>query len=346
MFSNRFFFIFLLVFANSICKAHIYCNHAKQPYNPLELNLFETQGLSLKISTANETASSLLTKTFSPLEKTLFTLGETPINSYGILKFLFVILIFYLTGLQAKKYIIKYGHRQKKIQAAGIYTLSRLVFYFFLMTGILFAFMLTGINLTTFNFIAGALGIGIGFGLQSIFNNFISGILILLEKNIRIGDILELESGEVGEVIEINVRNTLLQSVDGIDILIPNSEFITKKISNRTLLDKTRRLHIPFSVSYNTDKEFLKKILLAGINEVPMTVQTPRKNTELWLIKLGDSRLEFEMIIWINEYIDFKRDMSAKAYYSWLIHSILVSNNIEIPYPKREIYIKESPSAK
>lgn len=306
------------------------------------LNYFKNRNIMNWVQYQKETIPSHLSKSFAPFERTLFSLGDTPINTYGILKFLIIILFFYLSGIQIKKSILKYGNKQKKIQAAGIYTLSRLAFYFFLIFGILFAFMTTGINLTTFNVVAGALGIGIGFGLQSIFNNFISGILILLEKNIRIGDVIELESGEVGTVIEINVRNTLLQSFDGIDLLIPNSEFITNKISNRTLLNKTRRLHVPFSVSYNTDKNFLKEILLRGVNEVPMTVKEKKKEAQLWLVNLGDFRLEFEMIIWINEYVDFERDMSAKAYYAWLIHTILVSNNIDIPYPKTDIYIKES----
>lgn len=291
------------------------------------------------IAFQSENFTTYFGKIFSFFEKKLFFIGDIPVSLFGILRFFSIIFIFYLFGSKIQKSIRKYGHKQKKIQAAGIYTLSQLVFYLFLICGIFFAFASIGVSLTTFAFIAGALGIGIGFGLQSIFNNFISGILILLEKNIRIGDFLELDSGIVGEVIEINVRNTLVRSVDGIDVLVPNSEFITQQISNRTLLDKTRRIHVPFIVDYRTDKEVLKELLLKAVNEIPMTVKDVGKEAQLWPVKFAETGLELKLVVWINEYIPFKRDMGVNAYYLWLIHSVLVSNNIRIPCPHREVYM-------
>ncbi len=270
-------------------------------------------------------------------EKTLFTFGDTPINFYGIIRFFFTILIFCLIGRFFQFLIKIIGKKQKKIQSSALYTLSRLGFYFTLVIGVITAFSLIGVSLTAFAFFAGIFGVGLGFGLQNVFHNFIAGILILLEKNLRVGDFIQFENGDQANVKTINVRNTLLTTRDGVEILVPNAEFISKSFKNLTLKTRTRRVHIPFFVAHGTDKERLRDVLLSAIRKVPMTLTDEKKLPQLWLVKFGEFSLEFEAIIWVDEYTDFKIDMATTSYYLWLIHNELIANGFEIPVPRREI---------
>ena len=124
------------------------------------------------------------------------------------------------------------------------------------------ALNLAGINLTALTVLSGAIGVGVGFGLRSIFENFMSGIILIFEKSLKVGDFVELEDGTAGTVREVNVRSTIITTNDNIDILIPNSMFITGRVTNWTLRDTSRRLRIPFGVAYGSDKDVVKAAAL------------------------------------------------------------------------------------
>lgn len=278
-------------------------------------------------------------RSFSLFEVTLFTIGDTPVNTYGIFRFFILIILFYSLA-RFFQFVVKFiGRKQKKGHEPAFFALGRILFYVIFLFGFIFAISSIGIDLTAFAFIAGILAVGLGFGLQTIFHNFISGILILLEKNIRLGDYVELESGEKGVVKSIKVRSILMTNYDGIDVLVPNSEFTSKQFVNWTLTEPSRRLRLPFGVAYGTDKEFLKEVLIKAVKEVPMTLDEPNKFPQLWLMKFGSSSLDFEMVIWVNEYIKMhKRDMATHAYYMWLIHTTIIENGIKIPFPQRDVH--------
>ena len=125
--------------------------------------------------------------------------------------------------------------------------------YIFLLLGLVIGLSTIGIDFSNPALMFGALGIGTGFGLQSMVSNFFSGIIILFEKNIKVGDFVKLESGVVGEVREINIRSTHITTNDNIDILVPNSEFVNGRVVNWTLDDAFRRIHVPFGVAYGSD---------------------------------------------------------------------------------------------
>jgi len=207
------------------------------------------------------------------------------------------------------------------------------VHYIFL--GIIIAFVTLGVDFTAFAIVIGVLGIGIGFSLQSIFSNFISGIILLLEKNIRVGDFIELESKENGFVKEINVRTTLIRTLDNLEILIPNVDLVGKKFTNWTLSEKIRRIRIPFAVAFGSDKDYVKKVIIDAAKKIPTTIK--EKPIDVWLIDIGESSLDFELIVWVNEYIKDLPIIATRSRYLWAIESALMKNNIEIPYPVREI---------
>jgi len=197
-----------------------------------------------------------------------------------------------------------------------------------------------GINMAAFAVLGGAIGVGIGFGLQSIFSNFISGIIILFEKSIKVGDFIELQSGVHGQVREINIRSTLVTTNDSVDILVPNEEFIKAQVINWTLRDPRRRLRIAFGVAYGTDKEIVKKAGLEAAAAVEWTDASDGHEPSVWLVEFGDSSLNYELVVWLDPSA-VKRPARVKADYNWEIHSALAKYDLEIPFPQRDINIRQ-----
>jgi small-conductance mechanosensitive channel len=274
------------------------------------------------------------------MDEPIFKIGKSPVTLFGIFKFLLIIVISYFIAALIRKYIKKIGEKNRKITHAAFYNLSRLVFYMVFFLGIIIAFVVLGIDFTAFAIVAGALGVGIGFGLQSIVSNFLAGIILLLEKNIRVRDFIELETGEKGTVKEINVRTTLIRTLDNLEILIPNSDLVAKKFINWTLSEKIRRVRIPFSVAFGSDKEFVKKVVVNAAKKVPTTLV--EKPIDIWLVKMGESSLDFNLIVWVNEYVKDIPVVATTSRYLWAIESALVKNKIEIPYPVRDVRMKKN----
>ncbi|WP_233350569.1 mechanosensitive ion channel family protein [Henriciella barbarensis] len=207
----------------------------------------------------------------------------------------------------------------------------------FMAAAIIVAMSTLGINLTALTVFGGALGVGIGFGLQSIFSNFISGIIILFERSVKVGDFIELQSGVTGLVKEINIRSTLVTTNDNVDILVPNEEFIKAQVINWTLRDARRRMRIGFGVAYGTDKELVKTAALEAAEAVPWTFSgIPGREPQVWLVGFGDSSLDFELVVWLTEEA-VKKPSRVKADYNWELHTALYKYEIEIPFPQRDI---------
>jgi small-conductance mechanosensitive channel len=197
-----------------------------------------------------------------------------------------------------------------------------------------------GVDFTKFALLASALSIGIGFGLQTLVSNFVAGLIILFEKSMKVGDFVELESGITGEVQEINMRSTLITTNDNIDILVPNSEFINKNVTNWTMRDAYRRVHIKFGVAYGSNKDLVKKAVLEAADNVSWTLKsTGRRAPQVWLVNFGESSLDFELVIWLKPEAT-KRPSAVQATYLWEIESKLTEYNIEIPFPQRDLHLR------
>lgn len=269
----------------------------------------------------------------------LFKLGQAPITFYGILKVIFTIAIAYFLAKFVQMWINFLGKRQKKINQAGFYTLGRLLYYCIMILGIIIAISSIGLDFTTFAVILGALSVGIGFGLQSIVNNFISGIFLLLEKKLRVGDYVQLESGEIGIVMEINVRTTLIKTFDNVEVLVPNADLVSKKFINWTLSDKTRRLRIPFGVAFGSDKDRVREAAIDAAMQLPTTIK--ERAPQVWHVGIGESSLDFELVVWVNEHQLGLPPIATMAMYTWEIESALRRYNITIPFPVRDVRFTE-----
>ena len=189
------------------------------------------------------------------LDFELFKAGTTVFTLWTILYLLlFLFLLFYLSG-KMKKWLVEKVLTKMRLGARQ--ALASIIRYAVIAIGVLIILQTAGINLTTFQVLAGAVGIGVGFGLQNIVSNFVSGLIILFERPIQIGDRIEVGNVE-GDVIAINARSTTVVTNDNIAIIVPNTKFITENVVNWSLTGKDVRFRVPVSVAYGSD---LKKVV-------------------------------------------------------------------------------------
>ncbi len=275
------------------------------------------------------------------LTQSLFKIGDTPVTSLGLLRVALIISIAWWLSLLIRRGLARIRDSGKVANTAFLYTLGRLLHYVLITLGIIIGLSSIGVDFTNLALIAGALGVGMGFGLQTIVSNFVSGLIVLFESSLRVGDFVELDSGVTGEVKEINVRSTLITTNDNVDVLVPNSEFIGGKVINWTLTDSIRRVHVPFGVAYGSDKELVRKAALEAVESVSWSLKHPRKDRapQVWLTGFGDSSLDFELIVWIVPEA-VKRPNAVQAAYLWEIETALRKYEIEIPFPQRDLHLR------
>jgi potassium efflux system protein len=267
---------------------------------------------------------------FTNLSTSLFKIGESPVTTLGILRLLLIITLAWTLS-----HFVRRGLRHFAEWRHGsvgfIYTLGRLTHYLILITGISIGLSSIGVDLSNFALIAGGLSLGIGFGLQAIFSNFVSGLIVLFERSLRIGDFVELSTGITGEVRAINVRSTLLTTQDMVEILVPNSEFVNGKVVNWTLNDASRRFHIPFGVAYGNDKQRVREAALEAAAKSPHTLKNYKgREAEAWLIGFGDTSLNFELVVWLLPQA-VKKPQQVRADYYWELETALTKFGIQLP---------------
>ena len=277
------------------------------------------------------------------LSAALFRIGDTPVTAYGLLRFVLLLGVALLVSRLLRNLLGRVSARDASRPSAGLYTVGRLLHYVLIATALIIGLASIGLDFSQLALVAGALSIGIGFGLQSVVNNFVSGLMILFEQNLKVGDVVELDSGVRGTVREINVRSTLISTNDAVDIVVPNSEFISGKVTNYTLREPVHRIHVPFGVAYGSDKEEVRRVVTECARTVPFTHIGPGREPDVWLVKFGDNSLDFELVVWINPNASARRS-AVKAAYLWEIETTLSRNGIAIPFPQRDVHLRVSPT--
>ncbi|KPA18105.1 membrane protein containing Mechanosensitive ion channel MscS domain protein [Candidatus Magnetomorum sp. HK-1] len=217
--------------------------------------------------------------------------------------------------------------------ATGIQeTISTVTSYSFWVFGIIIALNAVGITTTSLTFAFGAFGIGLGFGLQNIFNNFISGLILLFERPIQVGDWVEINN-IWGTVKKINVRSTVVQTADNASLIIPNSEFISSRLTNWSFKDLKIRRKINIGVAYGSDINKVKEILLEIAKSNSNVYRRPEP--DVVFIDFGDSALLFQLRIWVH--VDFS--ISTQSNIRFEIDRLFKENNINIPFPQQDVHI-------
>jgi len=275
---------------------------------------------------------------------TLFVFNEQPISILSLVKMVLLIIISFSIGGFYKRWIIKISHRWPDMSQMSIRLTSNIGYYIIVFIGVMIALSSIGIDMTSISLIAGALSIGIGFGLQTVVSNLIAGIILMFERTIRIGDTIEINDSLKGRVTDIRIRSTTIQTFDNVDIVVPNASFIQNNVINWTLEDRTRRLHIPFGVAYGTEVADVKKAVLEELEQSDLIYikYNADKQPEVWMIAMNSSSVDFELLVWI-EWANKFRPNALRSEFLILIYNALRKNNIQIPFPQLDLHVKETP---
>lgn len=271
----------------------------------------------------------------------LFQLGTSEVTLYRIFGLIFILIFAWWASALLESTIQRVARRGNatRLSDSGVYALSRILRYILWIVGSMVGLVWLGFDLGSLAIMGGAIGVGIGFGLQNIFSNFISGIIILVEKTLKVGDFVDLQSGVVGTVTEISMRYTRVTTNDSVDIIVPNAEFINGRVTNWTLDEAVRRIHIPFGVAYGSDKNKVREAGIAAALTVDGTVSNERRVTDVWLVNFGDSGLDFELVVWVSKSL-MTSPGSTHARFMWAIETELHKRGIEIPFPQRDLHVR------
>lgn len=224
--------------------------------------------------------------------------------------------------------------------ARALYVLEKIAGYLIIVLGLFAGLSTAGLNMSSLAVFAGALGIGVGLGLQGVVKEFVSGLILIFDKMLDIGDYIELDGGARGLVQEIGPRATRIRTNDNVNVVVPNSHLIENAVTNWTLRGDTRRIHIPFSVAYGADRHKVREAVLACANASPFTLpETETRKTQVWLVGFGDSGLEFELVLWPTPDAA-KRPAAMRAAYTWSIADALEDAGIEVPFPQTDLRIR------
>jgi small-conductance mechanosensitive channel len=268
------------------------------------------------------------------LDTRLFTIGTTDVTLSAIFVFLFILLmIVVFSRLFARKLIDRILIRLQ-IEEGTRYTFRRIIELTFILIGAIIAFQSIGINLSGLAVIFGLLSVGIGFGLQNITSNFVAGLILLFERPIKVGDRVTV-GGIEGDVMDINIRSTTVRSLNNIDIIVPNSEFVSSQVINWSHGDRKIRLDIEVGVSYQSDLDTVLRSLKEVALENPEILRNPEPDVHLR--EFGDSSWNMKLRIWID---NPKRHPVVRSDINCAIVRKFRENGVEIPFPQRDFHLR------
>ena len=281
----------------------------------------------------NETLQSVWNFIIEIWGTELFGDGTVTIGGILMVIILFVLVVIIERFLQ--RLIIRRFLSKTRLHSSLQYGLSRILGYILLAVGFYIAFQIAGFDLSSLAIIAASLGVGVGFGLQNIINNFVSGIIILAERPIAIGDRIEV-AGIAGRVTKIQLRSTTVDTNDNITMIVPNADFISNTVTNWSHGDPKVRIRVPVGVAYATDLKLLQNLLLEAALEHPKALRDPKP--VVLFTEFGDNSLNFELAVWTQEMtatpIHFTSEMN------FIIEEKLRENGIEIPFPQRDLHVR------
>ena len=282
---------------------------------------------------------------WTELNNPIIPIGDG-VSILAIIKFLLIFIIgFSIATLYRKKIRNANAQYLRNTSIATRTMLANLGYYFLVAITFVFGLKSVGIDLSSLTILVGALSVGIGFGLQNIVSNFISGIILIFEKSIQVGHIIEIGAGVRGKVNQINMRSSVITTFDNIDIIIPNATLIQSNVTNLTFSDDIRRLNVPFSIAYGLDIDYVIKTILESLSDSSLTYirATPEKAPKVRMTSMGASSIDFELLVWISENPD-ENGIGSSNMSDFLIfvYKTLQANNIEIPFPQMDIHLRKA----
>ncbi|MEX2480873.1 MAG: mechanosensitive ion channel domain-containing protein [Gammaproteobacteria bacterium] len=261
--------------------------------------------------------------------------AETEITLWSVLYLVVLVLLLLWAARRLQGWLTDGPLLRARMDRSARHTTGSLVRFVVLLIGLLVIIQTAGIDLTTFNVLAGAIGIGVGFGLQNVVSNFIAGIIIMFERPVKIGDRIVV-GGVEGNVIDIGARSTTVLDNDNIAVIVPNSKFITEDVINWKHNDNRVRFRIPLSVAYGSDARQVERVLLevAAADQDVLADPPPAVR----LMGFGDDGLLFELRAWSFSLVDRKGLLISHL--NFAIYERFQREGIQFPFPQRDLHLK------
>lgn len=268
------------------------------------------------------------------LNTPFFDLERKPVSLLTILIFLVTTVLVFVGARVCSRWLKKSVLPQTRMEQGAQAAISTIISYTLAVIGFIVLLRSVGLDLSSLAVIAGVLGIGLGFGLQELASNFVSGLTLLLEQQLRVGDFVEVD-GVLGTIERISIRSTIVRTQDRLFVVVPNQRFFAKNVVNWTYQTSESRLHIPVNVAYGSDTVLVTEALLIAARAESRVLKYPPP--QVWFKSFGDDAYQFELLVWINQPCDFQPIQSSL---NFLIEQELNRKNIEIPFPQRDLWLK------
>jgi len=282
-----------------------------------------------------ESLQQLLLQIKSLLDIHLFSAGKSAVTLWTLVVLVVLVFLLFSITLWLKTWIVKSLLANSSVELGVRLAVGAIIRYIVIAVGLVVILQTTGVDLSTVTILAGALGVGVGFGLQNVTNNFVSGFILLIERPIKVGD--RIEVGPVtGDVVNIALRATTVVTNDNIAIIVPNSEFVSSRVTNWSYTDRSVRFNFPVGVSYQSDPELVRRLLLQVADQHAGVLKDPKPDALLQ--EFGDSALNFILRVWTKQYSTTPGTLRSEL--NFMISKIFKEQGIEIPYPQRDLHIR------
>ena len=263
-------------------------------------------------------------------------IGGFRLSPYTFIKSLLTIVILFWVAGWVNDFLSKQFHALKGLKPASRTLITKFLQIFIYIVCGLISLRVLGIDLTALAVFSGAIGIGLGFGLQKITSNFISGIILLFEKSLQVDDLIELADGTQGYVRFMGARYTLIEAFDGREIMVPNEDFITARLTNLTYNDNKAQIEIRLGLSYRADIYKAQQLALDAALEHPRTLRDPEPKCHL--NEFGDNSIVFLLLFWVEDVTEGR--YAPKSDVMFAVWRKFNEHGIELAYPQRDIHIK------
>jgi len=263
-----------------------------------------------------------------------FTVGSKKITIGLVLAAVAILYGSFIVSWAIQTVFMEEVLRRRQVELGVRMSMARLVHYFLILVGFMIALSALGFDLKNITILGGALGIGIGFGLQTVVSNFVCGLILLFERPLKVGDVIELD-GQRGQVKNLGLRATVVLTNDQAEVVVPNTDLISNQVTNWTLADRQMRLTIPVGVAYGSDVALVMKTLAEIAEENTLVLKDPAP--QILFSALGASSLDFDFRVWLSDYNDRRRVQSGLLVE---IDRRFRELDIEIPFPQSDLHLR------
>jgi small-conductance mechanosensitive channel len=272
----------------------------------------------------------------------IFDLNDTHISLLKIVIALVIFILGFIIGGIYKAQINKRIALSSNFSSSTRTILANMGYYLIIVIAFFITLNTLGINLSSIALVAGALSVGIGFGLQNIVSNFVSGLILMFERSVKVGDFVELSDTLRGHIVDIRMRSTIISTNANINVIVPNQNFIQNNVVNWTMHDKIKRFEIPFGVVYGTKPQFVIDTVMNALakSDYSDLYSDEKRISRVIMTKMNSSSVDYALFVWIkgDEILYPKRTISR---FLILIYNALYENGIEIPFPQLDLHVKQ-----